>query len=545
MNELNYGLARQHMSDLARASPRLGYGPELMAPRRDRFASLQQRLSWTTAAVPNRGRRSVVVLPSRSLDRWFESPHETRSYEERLLSFLLELRDPALELTYVTSLPVSSHVVDYYISLLPSSFRLSARKRLRLVSLGDRRQRPLSEKLLGRPRVLEQIRRTLADPNTAHLLPYNSTELERDIALALDIPLYGADPAHARFGTKSGGRELFEQVGVAHPLGAQNISTIDAAVCAIRTLRVEKPELSELVIKLDNAVSGEGNAVVALTGLPAPGTPGEDAHIERRIAGLMPEAEGVTADAYLRKLVAQGGVIEERITGRELRSPSVQLQIAPAGAVHVLSTHDQILGGRSGQQFVGCRFPADPSYAPGISALACRAAEHLAEIGVIGRLSIDFLVSGTDDGRWQPFALEVNLRMGGTTHPFQTLARLTGGSYNPLSASFATPQGLPRHYVASDHLEIPRLRDLGATGVLAQAVKKDLHFDHRRGRGAVFHMLSSVRALGIVGVTTIAEDPESAGALHEHVHTVLAGGRGRKAFRAPIAPARVAIQPTG
>jgi hypothetical protein len=211
----------------------------------------------------------------------------------------------------------------------------------------------------------------------------------------------------------------------------------------------------------------------------------------------------------------------------------------------VLSTHDQLLSGRSGHQFVGCRFPADPSYAPGISALACRAAAHLAAVGVIGRLSIDFLVSGTEDGRWQPFALEVNLRMGGTTHPYQALAGLTGGSYDPLSASFATPHGRPRHYVASDHLEIPRLQDLGATGVLAQAAKKDLHFDHRRGRGVVFHMLSSVQALGIVGVTTIAEDPDSADALHEHVRTVLAGGRGRKAFRAAIAPARVAIQPSG
>src|SRR5262249_49846872 len=154
--------------------------------------------------------------------------------------FLFELRDPALELTYVTSVPVAPHIVDYYISLLPPGLRLSARKRLRLVSLGDPLQRPLSEKLLERPRVLRYIRRTLADPKTAYLLPYNSTGLEREIALALDIPLYGADPAHARFGTKSGGRELFAKVGVPHPLGAQNISSIEAAVNAIRTLRAAK-----------------------------------------------------------------------------------------------------------------------------------------------------------------------------------------------------------------------------------------------------------------------------------------------------------------
>jgi hypothetical protein len=180
----------------------------------ERFARLQRRLGTATAAMPGASRRSVVVLPSRSVDRWHEPTAETRSYEERLLSFVLDLHDPALELTYVTSLPVAKRTIDYYIALLPGRMRLSARERLRLVSLGDDGPRPLSEKLLERPRVLEQIRRSLADPKVAYLIPYNSTPLERDIALALDIPLFGADPGHAWLGTKSGSRTLFARAGV-------------------------------------------------------------------------------------------------------------------------------------------------------------------------------------------------------------------------------------------------------------------------------------------------------------------------------------------
>ena len=536
--------AAGHVHSLVRAlrGPTAHPAPE--ACPRDHFAGMQQRIGRATATVRGSQRRSVVVLPSRSVDRWHESPPETRSYEERFLSFLFELRDPRLELTYITSLPVAPCTIDYYISLFPPRLRLSARKRLRLVSLGDGAQRPLSEKLLERPRVLEQIRRTVADPAVAYLMPYNSTGLERDIALALDIPVYGADPEHAWLGTKSGGRALFDQAGVPHPLGAQNIRSSADAVSAIRALRAAKPRLAELVIKLDNAASGEGNALLDLTALPAPGTPGEDVLIEQRLAGLIPEVDGVSAAAYLRKLATNGGVVEERITGRDLRSPSVQLLITPAGGVELLSTHDQILDGRSGQQFAGCRFPADPSYAPAISALARRAAERLADTGVIGRLAIDFLVSRRADGGWQPFALEVNLRMGGTTHPYQTLARLTGGSYDPHTASFTTPRGHPRHYVATDRLEIPQLRALGRASLLARAAR-DLRFDHKRAQGAVFHMLSSVEPLATVGVTAIADDPESADALHEHVRTVLTRGRNRRAFRALIGPARVAIDTTG
>ena len=120
--------------------------------------------------------------------------------------------------------------------------------------------------------------------------------------------------------------------------------------------------------------------------------------IQQRLECVVPDFEGVSSAAYLRKLAAQGGVVEERIIGRDLRSPSVQLEITPAGAVRLLSTHDQILHGRSGQQFAGCRFPADRAYAPVVSALAQRVAEHLADTGVIGRLAVDFLVI-RGDGR--------------------------------------------------------------------------------------------------------------------------------------------------
>jgi hypothetical protein len=536
--------APAHARPLVRALPGPTAHPAAEAWQEEQFARLQQRLAATTAKRDAR-RRSVVVLPSRSVDRWHEPPAETRSYEERLLSFLFDLHDPALELTYITSLPVARSTIDYYISLLPRRLRLSARKRLRLVSLGDGGSRPLSEKLLERPHLLEQIRRALAGSTGAFLMPYNSTTLERDIALALDIPLFGADPNQAWIGTKSGSRALFARAGVPHPLGAEQIRTSHDAVHAIRALRAAKPKLAALVIKLDHAVSGEGNATVDLAGLPVPGARGERALIEHRLERLVPEVDGVSPAAYLRKLAAHGGVIEERITGLDLRSPSVQLEITPAGAITLLSTHDQILHGRSGQQFAGCRFPADPRYATVISALAQRVAERIAKMGVIGRLAIDFLVTRGNDDRWQPLALEVNLRMGGTTHPFQTLARLTGGRYDPQTASFTTRLGHTRHYVATDHLEIrqPQLPD--QEGLLARATREDLRFDHNHGRGVVFHMLSSVEPLATVGMTAIADDPQRANDLHDRVHRVLARADRKQARPDHPAPLRPALGTQG
>ena len=65
--------------------------------------------------------------------------------------------------------------------------------RLTLVSVDDSSPRPLSEKLLFRPRMLAKIAAMIPNRQRCHLIPYNTTGLERDIALTLGIPMYGAN----------------------------------------------------------------------------------------------------------------------------------------------------------------------------------------------------------------------------------------------------------------------------------------------------------------------------------------------------------------
>jgi len=490
----------------------------MIQARPNSFAELQGRLAAVEAAGRRGDRRSVVVVPSRAADKWHEPWAETQALEERLLCSVLELRDPALSMIYVTSAPIAPKIVDYHLSLLPPAHRVGARSRLTLIAAGDLSRRPLSEKLLDRPRLLERIRRAIAIPEVCHLVPYDTTHSDVDLAVALGIPLYGADPRHAHFGTKSGGRALFEAAGVPHPLGVENLTGVADAIEAILHLRAAAPGLRELVMKLDNGVTGDGNAIVDLRELPTPGGPTEAEQVAQRVAGLVPEAVGVSAADYLAKLAREGGIVEERITAPELHSPSVQLQVTPAGELELLSTHDQILGGRRGQSYLGCRFPAEQSYAPAISTLARRIGRHLADAGVIGRFAVDFVVAREPQGRWQPYAIEINLRKGGTTHPFQTLVHLTGGSYDPESGTFVTRAGERRHYVATDHLEAPGLRALGRDGVLALARSHaDLRFDRMGQVGVAFHMLSSLDSLGRAGFTAIAGSADEADALYRNV----------------------------
>ena len=133
--------------------------------------------------------------PSVSLDRIDERGGTlVQAYEERFLFLLLLLRQPRLRMVYVTSMPIAPTVIEYYLALLPGVIPSHARSRLHLVHVGDASGLPLTDKLLARPRLLAHISALVPDRRRSHLIPYNTTDRERDLALALGIPMYGADP---------------------------------------------------------------------------------------------------------------------------------------------------------------------------------------------------------------------------------------------------------------------------------------------------------------------------------------------------------------
>ena len=83
----------------------------------------------------------------------------------------------------------------------------------------DSSPRPLTQKILERPRLIERIRKSIPDPEAAYLTVFNSTPLERKLSVLLGVPLNGLDPELSYLGTKSGSRKVFREAGVPHPAG--------------------------------------------------------------------------------------------------------------------------------------------------------------------------------------------------------------------------------------------------------------------------------------------------------------------------------------
>jgi hypothetical protein len=507
------------------------------AERYERFDRLQQRMAavWNSMRLNEEG-ESVVVIPSVTLDRVGErSGSLSQAFEERFLFLLLLLRQPRLRMVYVTSMPVPPAVVEYYLALLPGVIPSHARARLSLVSVNDSSPRPLSEKLLERPRLLRQIAALVPDRSRSHFIPYNTTPVERDVALALGIPMYGADPRLVELGTKTGCRRLFAEEGVRHPIGFEDLHTFEELVDATVRLREERPTVTEVIVKLNEGVSGEGNSLVDLRAFPPPGSTAEREQVALRLRSMQFERPDMPFDGYIAKLAERGGIVEERISGVELRSPSVQLRVTPDGEVELLSTHDQLLGGLSGQKYLGCRFPADFAYARAISADAAILGARLAKEGVLGRFALDFVVVKDTAGAWTPYAIELNLRKGGTTHPFLTLQFLTDGRYEPSTGLFLTPAGREKHLVATDHLESPLLRGLSLDDLFDIVARHGLHFDQARQSGVVFHMISCITEHGRVGLTAVGDTPAQADQMYRRAERILLD-EARGAFEESVLP---------
>jgi len=390
---------------------------------------------------------------------------------------------------------------------------------LTLLTTHDTSPVPLTQKILDRPRLVRHIRANLGDPRQAHMTCFNVTALERRLALALGIPIYGCDPALADLGSKSGSREDFKKAGLDLPNGFERLRDAEDVFNALAELKSHNPNLSRAVVKLEEGASGEGNAVFDYQGCPE----GAAAHswiVRETPRRLRFEAKQENWEHYRAKLAEMGGIVESWIDGTHKTSPSVQCRIDPLGHPEVISTHDQILGGDSGQIFMGSSFPAAEDYRCDIQQAGLEVANVLATHGVLGRFGVDF-VSVQQEDQWKHYAIEINLRKGGTTHTFMMLQFLTAGTYEAETGLYRIPNGPARFYYASDNLTSPRYRGLLPGDLMDIVVERGLHFHGATQQGVVFHLIGTLSQYGKLGLVCVGDSAPRARELYEETIATL------------------------
>lgn len=451
---------------------------------------------------------TIVVLPSLS----FPVSELTKikgvvHYEQRLLCTLLLLDRPDVRIVYLTSMPVDPAIIDYYLGFLADP--PAGRSRLQLVAVGEDGPRPLTDKLLERPDVVDAVRALLPGDGTAAVLPFNVTAREWELASALGAPVDGPRPDLVVLGHKTGARRAAMRAGVDVAWGEEDLRSLDEITGALQRLRRRRPGATTAVVKLNNGFSGQGNVLIDLAG-PCTGT------VDHWPTTFC--AAGESWPSFAAKVAAEGAIAEE-VVDDLVASPSVQLRIGPGGGLQVVSTHDQVLGGPGGHVYLGCRFPADASYRAAIQEAAVAVGRVLAGDGVVGPFGIDFLVAAGPGGP-SVYLSEINLRMGGTTHPFWMARLATAGRYDQASGELLTPTG-PRCYVATDNLTLPALSGRSPAETVDAVRTAGLAYDRASASGVTLHLLGAVPTFGKLGSVCIAPTLEEADALFARLTAAL------------------------
>jgi hypothetical protein len=493
------------------------------------FRGLQANLAarWALADGDSPEPRDIVVVPSLSFDGIDTvSIDGVLHYEERMLFALNLLRHPRARVVYLTSAPIHPSAVDYMLSLVSGIPNEHMRRRLTVISLYDNTLLPLTKKILQRPRLIERIRH-LIRPECGMMTCFTVTEAERSLAVALDIPLYGVDPDLCWLGTKSGSRWAFREAGVPLLPGAEGLKSASDLVEAIDRLWEEHDDVGRMVVKQNTGFSGQGNAILDLRALDAvsPKSGASRKLREQALADALPAMRFVdplkTWETFLEKFEREGGIVEAFLEEKDKRAPSCQLRISPEGSLDAISTHDQLVEGVDGQIYAGCRFPSDAAYRMDVQRDALRVAEVLQGKGAVGRLAVDFLCTQADDGTWKRYAIETNLRLGGTTHPMMLLRMMTDGRYDADTGLYLTPRDEPQFYVATDSMQADSYRGLLVEDLLDIAAVDGLHYQAWSESGVLFHFTGALSEFGKIGITAVGKSPAEADHWFEQTRQVL------------------------
>lgn len=424
-------------------------------------------------------------------------------YEERLLFLLLLLRAPELRVVFVTSLRVEEPIVDYYLSFIDEKVRPG--ERLYLIALWDPAPDALSEKLMRSEWALDRMSE-LADEGV--LLTFNVTGLERDIADRIGTPLYGCPPELVHLGSKSGSRRVAREAGVEALPGAEDLYSEEAVEREVAKLHAEHGDNHACVVKLNNGFSGQGNLIVEL-----------DDFTDLRASDHRFCAEDEEWEGYFAKVANEGAIVELLLRGENIVSPSVQMRIGATGDFEVVSTHDQILGGPDGHVYLGCRFPARDDYRMAIQEAGRKVAAVLAGHGVVGSFGVDCLID-LQSSPTDVYLSEINLRLGGTTHPFLMAEYVTGGTYDEGTGHLMV-DGEPRFYSATDNLKDPRLIGMPPQDLIRAVADSGLAYDPATATGVTLHLLGALKRFGKVGAVCIASSPAEADELFGYLEGLL------------------------
>ncbi len=443
----------------------------------------------------------TVCLTSMTFDAVLtEAIEGLEHYEMRCLWEISRVINEGVHVHFFTKKIVNPQAINHFYKI----FNLSTNQinRIKFYSVEEilkekNLPQDLSDYVLNNPQVRAVFSEICQNKNS-YLECFVLTEKERKVSDVFNLPTYWCHENVEYLKTKSGNRKILNGV-TKLPKGLGDLYSIEQVVACLKALS-HKTLNRKFVIKLNDGVSGDGNGFIKL-----PAGKINEHTIRQSLIETDYVSSKMTYTKFFREFAKIGGVVEEFIDGNNKRSPSVQIFLKPDNSFDIISSHEQVLDS-SGARFLGARFPACDYHRNIILREAGKIAKRLLANKIFGIIGLDFLTIESIDG-YEAYLIEINLRKGGTTHPFWTAkAALHNAKTCQKSGMFLIAEKERRMYHSNDNIIIQDLEKTRSLSELFRLLEgSGLLFSDKTQKGAIFHMANSYEPIGKIGAVFIGE----------------------------------------
>ncbi|XP_052277313.1 IQ domain-containing protein H-like isoform X2 [Dreissena polymorpha] len=455
---------------------------QLKQVRLDNLEAFRRRakkfaMSWDRI---KKSKRVVIHIPSLGLNQEIrDSIHDFGIRQNTQMARLCDIRDPNVDVIFVSPVPLSEETLQYYSKLLGLKSAIDSGNVEDQGEFSDRykiivpeaiksfptHRMCLSSLLKYSPQTLLRIK-NLIKGREAYIMTNMPHIDDLDIANYLDVPIFAPEPEVAHlYSTKSGCKRIFASAKVDMPPSEYDIYSLGLLHESMSQLITENLNVKRWLFKLDDEFDGRG---IAYCDVPEHLRCYSWALKEEKRYGdkwskkwaqepvfikILSEIQELlenhatpvntkvypTWEKFLASFLSKGGIIEACPPSDSITTLTVDMLIEPNGATSMVSCGDQIHADTPFSCW-GVSVP-QASVEPDLLNNACL---HIADAcksrGIMGYFAIDFVTFINPKTMEQKFwALDISLQYSDSLAMFQLMSFVSNGTLNTKTHVFDVP----------------------------------------------------------------------------------------------------------
>ncbi|XP_021362303.1 IQ domain-containing protein H-like isoform X2 [Mizuhopecten yessoensis] len=447
---------------------------KLKQSREDQLEAFRRRakkfaMSWDRI---KQSKRVIIHMSSLGLSQNIrDTIHEFGIRQNTQMARLCDIRDPNVDVIFISPVPLSEETLQYYSKLLGLKAAVDSgnvedqcvmSERYRIITPDAIKSFPthrmcLSTLLKYSPRTIKRIKH-LIKGREAYMV--SGVPHSDDLAVAdeLDVPILSPEPEVAHlYSTKSGCKRIFASAAVDLPPSEYDVYSLGQLHECLAQLVTENLTVKRWLFKLDDEFDGRGIAYCDVTehlqcypwALKESRRYGEKwskkwaqeaayIKIHAEIADVLhanskPVHTSIYAtwETFLEAFLSQGGVIEACPPSESITTLTVDMMIEPNGKHRMVCCGDQIHA-ETPFSCWGVSVPQS-SVEPDVLNVACKQiAEACKTRGILGYFSVDF-VTFIDPKTMEQrlWALDLSLHYSDSLAMFQLMSYVSNGVLDP------------------------------------------------------------------------------------------------------------------